>query len=344
MKRLLHKVLLAIVSTTLSIVLPAAAQKADVSLLNYNGPDRMDRIRSAAKKEGEVMLYTSIPAKEMEQVTKPFEDKYGIKVSVWRGGPDKVLQRMLSEAKAKKYEADLVQIRIPDMEAMAREKIFQPVNSPTFKDLIPDAVPKHREWVVSQIPLTVLGYNTNLVKKEDLPKSYQDLLDPKWKGKLGIEATNYDWFATVVEHNGGVKLFRNIVAKNGISVRKGHTLLGNLVIAGEVPLALTLLNYMPEQAKRKGAPIDWFTLEPTLALATSIGITRRAPHPNAALLFYEFMLTEGQRIMASMDNVPSNSKVESNLKNVKFKFIDPDTSLDKREERERIFLDVMAGK
>ena len=105
------------------------------------------------------------------------------------------------------------------------------------------------------------------IKKEDLPKTYEDLLDPKWKGKLGIEAKDQDWFATVVQSDGrraarAPKFFRDLVAKNGISVRKGHTLLNNMVVSGEVPLALTVYNYMPEQAKKKGAPIDWFALEP----------------------------------------------------------------------------------
>src|SRR5437879_1814639 len=112
----------------------------------------------------------------------------------------------------------------------------------------------------------VQAYNTQLIKKGDLPRTYKDLLDPRWKGKLGIEAKNQDWFASVVDVMGGgekgLKFFRDLVAQNGISLRTGHTLLTNMVIAGEVPLALTLYNYMPEQAKKRGAPIDWFALEP----------------------------------------------------------------------------------
>ena len=146
----------------------------------------------------------------------------------------------------------------------------------------------------------VQAYNTKLVKKESLPKTYKDLLDPKWKGKLGIEAKNQDWFASVVDIMGGgeagLKFFRDLVATNGISVRQGHTLLNNMVVSGEVPLALTVYNYMPEQAKKKGAPIDWFALEPAVARSNAVGVARRAPHPNAALLFYEYLLGEGAAV------------------------------------------------
>ena len=138
------------------------------------------------------------------------------------------------------------------------------------------------------------AYNTKLIKKESLPKTYRDLLDQKWKGKLGVEGKDEDWFASVVDVTGGgengLKFFRDLVATNGLSVRQGHTLLNNLVISGEVPLALNIYNYMPEQAKKKGAPIDWFAIEPAIARSNGVGVARHAPHPNAAMLFYEYLL------------------------------------------------------
>jgi iron(III) transport system substrate-binding protein len=111
-----------------------------------------------------------------------------------------------------------------------------------------------------------------------------------------------------------------------------------MVIAGEVPLALDIYNYMPEQAKRKGAPIDWFALEPAVARSNAIGIARRAPHPNAALLFYEYMLgEEGQRVLVKMDYVPSNVKVASPLKGVKILQTDPIRTLDESDKWKDLF-------
>src|SRR3990172_8605372 len=261
----------------------------DYSLLQYSGPDRAQRLLAAAKKEGSLTFYTTIAEKDIPTIVLPFEKKYGIKINIWRAGTDKVLQRTVSEAAARRYEVDAIHFGSPEMEALHREKILQPVSSPYFRELIPGALPAHREWVATILSVWVQSYNTNLVKKQDLPKTYQDLLDPKWKGKLGIEVKNQEWFSTVAEELGGepgIRFFRELVAKNGISVRQGHSLLNNMVVSGEVPMALTVYNYLAENAKRKGAPIDWFAIEPAVARTNAIGIARHAAQPHPARLFF----------------------------------------------------------
>jgi iron(III) transport system substrate-binding protein len=195
----------------------------------------------------------------------------------------------------------------------------------------------------------VQAYNTQAVKKADLPKKWDDLLDPKWKGKLGIEGKDDDWFATVVQQLGGepkgVEFFRKLADSNGISVRKGHTLLNNMVVSGEVPLALTVYNYMPQQAKDKGAPIDWFVIEPAIARSNAVGIAVKAKHPNAALLFYEYLLgPDGQKAMTSIDYVPTNTKVASPLKGIRIVATDPARSLDESEKWSKLFEDIIVKK
>jgi iron(III) transport system substrate-binding protein len=201
----------------------------------------------------------------------------------------------------------------------------------------------------------VQAYNTDLVRRDELPKSYRDLLDPRWKGRLGIEAKDQDWFASVADVVGGavggkgegegVAFFRQLAATNGVSVRVGHTLLNNMVISGEVPLALTLYNYMPEQAKKKGAPIDWFTLEPAIARSNAVGIARRAPHPAAARLFYDYLLgEEAQRSFVSMDYVPSNTKVPSPLAGIQILQTDPVRTLDEADKWTKLFEDTLLRK
>ena len=329
----------------LAAALPAAAQ----GLATYEGADRMDRIVAAAKKEGELTLYTTIAEKDLPAIVGPFEKKYGVKVSVWRAGTDKVLQRAVTEAKAKRYTVDAVHFGAPEMEALSREKILLAVNSPVHKDLQPGSVPAHKEWAATILSVWVQAYNTSAIRKADLPKTYKDLLDPKWKGKLGIEVKNDDWFATVVHLMGGepqgVKFFQDLVAANGISPRHGHTLLNNMVVSGEVPLALTVYNYMPEQAKKKGAPIDWFAIEPAIARANAIGVARNAPHPNAALLFYEYMLgPDGQNAMVNVDYVPTNTRVASPLKGVKIVTTDPVRSLDESAKWSKLYEDTVLKK
>ena len=322
--------------------------QAQTALATFEGADRMARITEAAKKEGMLTLYTTIAEKDLPALIKPFELKYGIKVNVWRAGTDKVLQRTLAEAAAKRDEVDAVHFGSPEMEALSREKVLQAVHSPSYKLLQPGSVPAHKQWAATLLSVWVQAYNTNAVKKADLPKTYADLLDPKWKGKLGLEAKNQDWFQTVVEIMGGpdkgLKFFNDLVAINGVSPRTGHTLLTNLVVSGEVPLALSVYNYMPEQAKKKGAPIEWFALEPAVARSNAIGVAARAKHPHAALLFHEYMLTDAQPLMLGIDYVPTNTTVPSPLKGVKIIITDPIRTLDESEKWGKLFDDTVIKK
>jgi iron(III) transport system substrate-binding protein len=315
--------------------LPAAAQQQ--SLID------------AAKKEGTLTFYTTIAEKDLPVIVQPFEKKYGIKVNVWRAGTDKVLQRTIQEARANRNDVDVIHYGSPEMEALAREKILKAVDDPVHKDLMAGSVPAHRQWAATILSVWVQAYNTSAVKKADLPKKWEDLLDPKWKGKIGIEGKDDDWFASVVQLMGGERkglaFFRKLADTNGISVRKGHSLLTNLVVSGDVPLALTVYNYMPEQARQKGAPIDWFVIEPAIARSNAVGIAAKAKHPDAALLFYEYLLgPEGQKAMTSIDYVPTNTKVASPLKGVKIVTTDPVRSLDESEKWSKLFEEIIVRK
>jgi len=323
--------------------LPALAQ--DASLLLYDGPDRAQKVLAAAKAEGSLTLYTSLAEKNLKSLIEPFEKKYGIKVNVWRGGTSKVLQRTLTETQAGRYEVDAIHFGAPELEALNREKVLQPVKSPVFGELLPGAVPAHQMYAGTILQVYVQAYNTNQIKKEDLPKTYQDLLDPKWKGKLGIETKSESWYSTLLLALGeekGAKLFKDIVARNGMSVRYGYSLLNNMVVAGEVPLALTVYHHMPQTAKEKGAPIDWFALQPTIARANGIGIARHAPHPNAAVLFYDYMLSASgaQKHFTAMGYMPTNATLPSPLPGLAIKMVDPVGVLDNTDKWTRSFESV----
>ncbi len=312
----------------LCVAIPAFGQaKAEPALGEialFQGENRLQRLIEGAKKEGELNVYMALP--DIALVTDAFTKKYGIKVKNWRSGSENVLQRAVSEARGGRFEVDVIENNAPEMEALHREQLLQEVRSPFHADLMPQAIPAHRTWVGTSIDIFVQAYNTDKVKKEELPKTYQDLLDPKWKGRLGIEAEDQHWFATLLQELGpekGTKLFKDIVASNGISVRKGHSLLAQLVASGEVPLGLTLYNWTPEQLKQKGAPIESFIIPPAIAQFRTIGVLRKAPHPHAAVLFYDFMLSEGQDILAKRFNAPTSNKIDTPLKKLPIKFIDP---------------------
>jgi len=319
----------------------------DRSLALYQGSDRLQRIEEAAKREGELTIYSSTPVEDIRVLTDAFERRYGIKTKVWRASSEKVLQRALTEARAGRFDVDAFDTNGPELEALVQEKLLTPVWSPSLASLVPEARFAHQSWVGTRLLIFVLAYNTKLVRKGELPSSYDGFADPKWKGRLGIEADDSDWFATLstlLGETNAQTLFRSIVATNGISVRKGHTLLTQLVASGEVPLALTVYNYKAEQLKNQGAPIDWYVIAPAIARANGVGVAARAPHPNAALLWYEFELSEeGQRLLLKRDFVPTSRSVATPLNRFPLRFVDSKAVLDESGKWDRRFADVFGA-
>ena len=340
--RLLGEAILATVMT-----LAAAAAQADSGLATYQGADRLQRIAEAAKREGELTIYTSTPVEDMKVLTDAFERKYGIKTKVWRASSEKVLQRAVAEARAQRFDVDAFDTNGPQLEALVREKLLTPVWSPSLASLVPEARFAHQSWVGTRLLIFVLAYNTKLVRKTELPASYDGFADPKWRGRLGIEAEDSDWFATISTLMGEAKaetLFRSIVAANGVSVRKGHTLLTQLVASGEVPLALTVYNYKAEQLKNQGAPIDWYVIPPAIARANGVGVAARAPHPNAALLWYEFEVgDEGQRLLLTRDFVPTNRTIDTPLNRFPLRFVDAKAVVDDSGKWDRRYADIFGA-
>jgi iron(III) transport system substrate-binding protein len=318
---------------------------AEVAL--YEGPDRLQRLIDGAKREGQLTIYTSAQSNDLGAVVEAFEKKYGIQASLWRAGSEAVLNRTLQESRAGRFTVDVVETNGPELESLHREQVLQVVKSPHHADLIPPAIRPHGEWVGTRLNVFVQAYNTRLVKKEELPGTWEDLLDPKWKGKLGIEQEDSDWLAGIVGEIGedrGTKVFRQMAATNGVSVRKGHTLLTQLVVSGEVPLALTVYNYKAEQLRAEGAPIDWFTIGNAIARPNGVGVARRAPHPHAAVLFYDFELSEeGQRIIASREFVPTSRKVDTPLNRVPMTFVDARVSIDEYDKWKNLYTELFIG-
>ncbi|MDB5729754.1 MAG: fbpA 3 [Noviherbaspirillum sp.] len=313
--------------------IPAGAQSATTASAQED--KRLQLLIEAAKKEGELTFYHVTTPPSIMPIIDAFTKKYGIKVKTWRSSTENVVGRIIKEGRAGRAGADIVENNAPEMEALHREKLLRQVDSPHHRSLMPQAIPAHREWVGNNIDIFVQAYNTDQVKKEELPQSYQDLLDPKWKGRLGIESEDHHWFAMVLQELGpekGMKLFKEIVATNGISVRKGHTLLAQMVGSGEVPLGLTVYNNMPLILKKKGAPIDWFIIPPAIAAFRGIGVLGNAAHPNAAMLFYDFMLSEGQQVLAGQDYVVTSNRIDAPLKKMPLKFVDPGLTLDMQDK------------
>lgn len=329
-------------------VATAQAKVSAAELAGYTGADRQQRLVDGAKKEGPVSIYTSAQSDDMGALVAGFEKKYGIKATMWRAGSEKVLQRAVTEARSGRHTVDIIETNGPELESMSREKVLQAVKSAYHAELIPQALRPHGEWVGTRLNVFVQAYNTKAVKKEEVPKTWEDLLHPRWKGRLGIEAEDQDWLAGVCAEIGeakALKLFKDIVTANGMSVRKGHTLLAQLVVSGEIPLALTVYSYKAEQFKDKGAPLDWLSIGTPIARSNGVGLARMSPNPHAALLFYEYEISqEGQKILAERDFVATSTKVPNPFSKTGLRFVDSRMMLDEYDKWTKRYEEIFGAK
>lgn len=315
--------------------------------VNMSGAaDREKRLLDAARKEGMLTVYTSMVDKDIRELADAFQAKYGVKVTIWRGSAHKVVQRTVTEARAGRDEVDVVQNPAVQMEAMHEEKLLTRLQSPYVRDLIQRTVPPHGEWAPLRGYVFVQAYNTQKVSKDELPRTYTDLLDPRWKGRLGIEAKAEAWYHALLQVMGeekGTKFFRDLIAANGVSVRSGNSVLNNLVIAGEVPFALSVYSYLPERAQAKGAPVATLALKPTIAYTDGIGMSKRAPHPNAAALFIDFMLTDGLALMKQQQHLTLHQRDEADIERYKPTFIEPARMLVNYDKKTQAYENLISG-
>ena len=261
-----------------------------------------DAVIDASKREGEVVYYASMNLSEANAVIADFEKRYPfLKVKLQRTGSEKLLSRVLTEFRAKKTFADVIQTVEFSMHTLSRSGVlarYVPVSNSFYpKDFKEDGF-----WTTVYYNPYVTAYNTRMVPARQLPKTYDALLDPKWKGTLLMDGTKADWFAGMLQIMGqerGLKYMREL-AKQQPSPREGHELLAQLVVAGEGAFDINIPAASVERMKERGAPIDWTALGSVPAIMVGSGVATGAPHPNAAKLFLEFCLSrEGQKLMQS---------------------------------------------
>jgi len=318
----------------------AQGPETNDDVFRYRGADRNARLLERAKREGRVVLYTSLAPTESTPLAAAFEKKYGIKVELWRALSNQVVQRVITEAQGRRHSVDVIETNGPEMEMMAREKLLGELYSPHLTDLPAAAIPAHRTWFPDRMNYFVVGYNTAKVQRSQIPATYEGFADPKWKGRIGLEATDVEWMATLIKMWGtdkGMDYFRRLSALRP-DVRQGHVLLATLVAAGEVPVGLSMYSSNIVALKRKGAPIDFVPVQPVVARPQGIGVAKNAPHPYAALLFADYVLSpEGQQLFESLGRVPASTRVKSEFNNFPFTMIDAATVLDEAEKWEKVW-------
>ncbi len=273
-----------------------------------------EKVLDGAKKEGRLVLYTGMETDEASLFTKEFTKKYPfIKPEIFRSSGEKVQARFMVEHRANTHLADVFQTSIV--------QVYQLKNAGMLARYVSEEAPAYAEgfkdaqgyWTAFyQIPY-VIGYNTRMVAAKEAPASYEDLLNPKWKGLISLETEEYQWFYHTLQLMGrdkGLDFMKKFAGQN-LQMRKGHTLLAQLVAAGESAIATVVYSNRVERMKATGAPIDWVRFKgPTISAINAIAIPDKAPHGNAARLFVDFVLSrEGQNLLRGLRRIPARADV-----------------------------------
>ena len=310
------------------------------------------KLVEGAKKEGELLFYFSMTVPEGAALLNKFHDKYPfIKVEMFRNSSEKLTSRVLAEAQAKKHRFDVIAIPSSTIEFLKRKNIFAKYLSPQgkyfpeiFKD--PDGY-----GIAAFYLLNVVAYNTKAVAQRDIPKTYDDLLDAKWKGKIAMDTGGFDWFGNVLKIMGEAKglQYMKKLGEQDIQFRAGKTLVCQLVAAGERIIGLPVFSQRIDMMRSQGAPIEYVFIEPLISELNSPSVSANAPHPNAARLFVDFLLSrEGQDTIASFYRLPTREDVEarvprSKAKGLKILPFDPGI-IDNYEKYAKLYRDILIRK
>lgn len=272
------------------------------------------KLVEAARKEGEIVWYTTMSADQSSAFMAKFQQKYPfLKPSIVRLGGSALLNRVLIEAKAGKNFFDVVhgtgEIVLPLME----QGLLAPYASPERKMIADDLKDAKGYWTSVYVNSVVLGYSRTAVKREEVPRSYEDLLHPRWKGrKICLDMTYTTWLQGLISSWGKDKALAYLrrLADQEPVVMRGSTVRVQLAAAGEFPLVLAYANIIQNLAE-KGAPVDWLALEPAVVSVNTVMLGAKAAHPNAGKLLVDFTLSkEGQEKLWDFQRIPARTDVE----------------------------------
>ena len=278
--------------------------------------ERQQRLTEGARKEGELVWYSTMNRENSQELINLFEkDHPYLKVKLLNGSAVQTMTRITSEYSAKSYLFDITHIRGLFLVPLRKRQIIAAYRSP-YRDALRPGY-KDNEGYFNAIFTQGQLYlaNKNLLKPQDYPKSIEDLLAPRWKGRLGMDDESYDWLAALIDYYGEEKgkQIAERLGRQQLNLRKGNNLLGQLVAAGEIPLMVDGYNHTGYLLKSKGAPIEIIFPEPYVVAKTPTGvwIGARAPHPHSAALFVDFLLSQrGQEVMAAQGRWVSRQDVK----------------------------------
>lgn len=323
-------------------------------IARLKGPDRQKALVEGAKKEGKLLWYTTLIVNQaVRPLKEAFEKQYPfITIEYFRGNSDQVSQKVIAEYQGRRFDVD-----VPDGTSstplLKKAGLLQPFYSPHLAEYPAELKDSQGYWGATNLYFMTLGYNTNLAKPDEVPSSYDALLNPKWKDKM-VWSTSAGSGAPLFVGNillslgqeAGMAYLRKLAKQNIAKTTASGRAVLDSVIAGEYPLALQIFNHHTVISRKKGAPSAWQPLEPVPAPIQGIGLAKHAPHPHAAMLFLDFMLSrKGQEVFRAVGYLPSHPDIaakEASLKpgGGRFKranYIAPEVQFEKGDEWVDIF-------
>jgi len=297
------------------LLTPAARAETDPALVR------------AAEKEGTVVWYTGLIVNQIARpLAEAFEKKYpAIKVQYSRASNTETTLKILNEARARRVQVDVFDVT-SGMFPLLEAKVVAPYAPQAAANYPPEYRDKDGYWTASNLYFLTVAANTNLVKPDALPRDFNDLLDPKWKGKMAwtseLAVQGPPGFIhnmlTIKGQDKGMDYLRRFAAQQPVGVAASPRTVLDQVIAGEHDLGVMMYNHHVAISAAQGAPITWLKLEPLVGIFTMFGVTKDSPHPNAARLFEEFALSEeGQRVFAAHEYLPADPTVPAKTPGLK---------------------------
>jgi len=270
-----------------------------------------------AKKEGQLVLYTSMTVEQAQKLNDAFRARYPfLQISMFRAVGERLLTKIMTETQAGRFDFDVVQSAETQAYFLKRRNLLARYASPEIKYLQKGFFDSENFWAAIYMMPNVIAYNTRMVSRAEVPVSDEDLLNPKWRGKIGMDYTKPEWFSWKLKRMGqekGLAYMKRLGAQE-FRLSAGLSIITGLLAAGEFPLVLNTYVHNAADHKRKGAPVDWVTQDPVFTKFQPIGISAKAPHPNAAKLFIDFVLSdEGQKIIASFGRMPTRRGVATSV-------------------------------
>jgi len=284
-------------------------------IARYEGKDREQKLLQWAKEKKEILVYASEQADDFAVMASAFEKKYGIKVNSYKGTGEALLQRIMTEDSAGKLTADIADVGGNQQYILKKEGFTIPFKSPLLAKYPKATYDKDGYWAGHRLTVFVPMYNTNAVPRNEMARTYKDFLNPKWKGKLAVEVSDYDWYATLMKHWGpaeGAKYFAQLKQQQ-LKPYEGHSLMTELLTSGEIQIAFPgyLMHALGEVYVRK-APVDWVKVDPVVVKPAGVSLLKSARNPAGGMLFIDFVLSEeGQAILVKRGRTPALPSIQT---------------------------------